>query len=123
MHNVVINKCYGGFSLSKEAVEALAQKKGMTVKELENEYGDDARYICRHDRDLVILYLAWGSRNVSGAYADLVMEEIADDRYVVNEYDGMERVVTPTNIGWTVIETAPAGAAVLNPNNKPGVTL
>ena len=67
MSKVAINKCYGGFSISKEC-----------AKRLENEYGIDLskEYDC-------------------GAYYFIVLEDCHSGLYNIEEYDGYETLITP----------------------------
>ena len=37
MKKVILNKCYGGFDVSKEAYELYAKKKGLTLYQYESE--------------------------------------------------------------------------------------
>lgn len=76
---IVINRCYGGFSLSKEAADALG---------LASEYED----VARDDPRLVELVETWGAR-ANGDLADLKVVEVPEDvAWEINEYDGMEWV-------------------------------
>lgn len=121
-HKIVYNDCYGGYALSDKAVEWLSEygsertKKFIAQKRLEaNEktkndstkifYVMDAlRYFLRrHDPDLVAVVEALG-KEVNGTFSRLAIEEIDGDMYNIEEYDGKETVVTPDDIGWTVIK-------------------
>ncbi len=120
-HKIVYNNCYGGYTLSDKAIEWLSEhgsdktKRFIAQKRLEaNEktkydsskifYVMDAlRYFLkRHDPDLVAVVEALG-KEVNGSFSDLAIEEIEGDMYDIDEYDGKETVVTPDDIGWTVI--------------------
>lgn len=120
-HKIVYNNCYGGYTLSDKAIEWLSEhgsdktKRFIAQKRLEaNEktkydsskifYVMDAlRYFLkRHDPDLVAVVEALG-KEVNGTFSDLAIEEIDGDMYNIEEYDGKETVVTPDDIGWTVI--------------------
>ena len=120
-HKVVYNDCYGGYSFSNKAIEWLSEhgsdktKRFIAQKRLEaNEktkydsskifYVMDAlRYFLkRHDPDLVAFVEALG-KEVNGTFSNLAIEEIEGDMYDIEEYDGKETVVTPDDIGWTVI--------------------
>lgn len=120
-HKIVYNDCYGGYALSDKAVEWLSEygsertKKFIAQKRLEaNEKTkndstkifyvmDSLRYFLRrHDPDLVAVVEALG-KEVNGTFSRLAIEEIDGDMYNIEEYDGKETVVTPDNIGWTVI--------------------
>ena len=120
-HKIVYNDCYGGYTLSDKAIEWLSElgsdktKRFIAQKRLEaNEktkydsskifYVMDAlRYFLkRHDPDLVAVVEALG-KEVNGTFSNLAIEEIDGDMYNIEEYDGKETVVTPDDIGWTVI--------------------
>lgn len=120
-HKIVYNDCYGGYALSDKAIDWLSEhgsdktKRFIAQKRLEaNEktkydsskifYVMDAlRYFLkRHDPDLVAVVEALG-KEVNGTFSDLAIEEIDGDMYNIEEYDGKETVVTPDDIGWTVI--------------------
>jgi hypothetical protein len=93
INKVVINDSYGGYGLSEEAKARL--------KELGQEYG---KYeIPRHDPILIRVIEELGSDRASGNHAQLKIVEIVGRTYRVEEYDGMEWVVTPNIEEWTVI--------------------
>lgn len=115
MVKVVINRCYGGFSLSREAVlrarEISGNPKwgGATIK------GDvhDGGYICdsdfgytdhenipRHDPVLVQVVEELGTEAASGMCARLMVKETYSPAYRIDEYDGMERIETPDGMDW-----------------------
>jgi hypothetical protein len=78
---IVINKCYGGFGLSKDA---LARYK--------NETGSNKAYyeIDRNDPTLISLVEELGEDSW-GKFAELKVVEIPDDvEWEIEEYDGME---------------------------------
>lgn len=76
----VLNKCYGGFSLSDFAVEKLG---------VEDEYAflDDLQIDA-----LASLIREFGSEKCSGRHANLQVVEIPDTYtdYEINVYDGFE---------------------------------
>lgn len=83
---VVINQCYGGFSLSKAAIEEYAKRSG----KLESEFYD--RDIDRDDKDLVAIVEEMGEA-ANGSCADLNVVEIPDGiSWQIEEYDGYEHV-------------------------------
>jgi|10_taG_2_1085330.scaffolds.fasta_scaffold10240_2 hypothetical protein len=102
MHQVVLNGCCGGFSLSREACEAL-QALGVDV---DSDYdGDGYLYdVPRHDPRLVQVVQNLGFHRASGSTACLYVETIPGNRYRIEEYDGRETLHTPEDIRWTVIE-------------------
>lgn len=120
-HKIVYNDCYGGFALSDKAINWLYEhgsertKKFIAQKRLEANkktindstkifYVMDAirNFLDRHDPDLVAVVEALG-KDVNDTFSRLAIEEIDGDMYNIEEYDGKETVVTPDDIGWTVI--------------------
>ena len=103
---VVINRCYGGFSLSDEAIELYLNKKGWKFTKEKSEYfslcgydyiieGQEHWYdrdIERHDPVLVEVVQELGAK-AGGKFSDLNVVEVPDGvNYVVEEYDGKEWV-------------------------------
>lgn len=83
----VINNCYGGFSLSKEAFALYRQYRGI-AKEVE-DYAID---IERNDSALVRVVEEMGKESW-GDFAELKIVEVPSDVEVyVDEYDGMESI-------------------------------
>ena len=78
---IVLNKCYGGFSLSAGACKALGLKSRYTI-------------IARNDERLISLMEEHGSEWVSGDCAALVPVDIPDNctDWEMDEYDGWERI-------------------------------
>lgn len=84
---VVINRCYGGFSLSKEAYDYLGLKWDGFGFAYRNE---EAR---RAASELVRCVEELGSSVASGNLAQLKVVEIPDDiEWELEEYDGIEWV-------------------------------
>lgn len=116
-HKIVFNNCYGGFSLSLEAVNWLAEHA--TDSDLKTyiqlSYRDtDKIYLGhvigdwfadkRHHRDLVAVVETLGSDRASGVCAQLSICYISGNQYRIEEYDGAEEVVTPEDSNWIIIE-------------------
>ena len=82
---VVINRCYGGFSLSNEALklyEDLSGKKDVYDKKIE-----------RNDPILIDIIETLGIEKSNGGFAELKIVDIPDSvEYTICEYDGMEWV-------------------------------
>lgn len=100
MLKVVINKCYGGFGISKECCERMAELGSKKAKErLEHcEKYDSGRWygyidVKRHDKYLVQAVEELGEK-ADGPYAKLevVKVYIPDEPYTITEYDGYESV-------------------------------
>jgi hypothetical protein len=68
MQKIVINRCYGGFGLSKEAMVEYVARKGTSVSEYD---------IMRDDSDLVAVVEEFG-RAANGPHANLAVVEIPD---------------------------------------------
>lgn len=104
MKKVVINSCYGGFSLSKKAMERLEELgvKDEYYEENKNNSAtfDDMWYpsIKRSDPRLVQVVEELGDE-ASGACAKLEVVEV-NGKYRITEYDGWESIETPDDIEW-----------------------
>lgn len=80
---IVINRCYGGFGLSKEAYECL----GLPWDGFGYKYSEK-----RTDPKLIECVETLGDDS-NGSCAELVVIEIPDDvEYTIEEYDGIEWV-------------------------------
>ena len=103
---IVINSDYGGFSLSDEAIEAYAERKGITLRKeernsdsvlssdyyLDNDEWFNCREIPRNDPTLVAVVEKLGVK-ADGFCATLKVVEIPEDvDWYVEEYDGNEWV-------------------------------
>lgn len=98
MNKVVYNACYGGFSISEEGIGYL-RARGITIE----EFGFGLRNIPRHNNFLVEMVEALCDR-ASGRVAELRIKIIDGNKYRIDEYDGYESVLTPTNcVEWEVI--------------------
>lgn len=101
---VVINSCYGGFSLSERAIELLFDKKGWTLvkKVLDSSFTsyykdsieeDNYFYegdIDRNDPELVAVVEELGDE-ANGWAAELKIIDIPNDvKWYNEEYDGLE---------------------------------
>jgi len=100
---IVLNKCFGGFSISKEAAEFMA-KNGCEIakKELEDSekkgkfygygYADGNNGYDRTSEHLVLAVETLGEK-ADGSSASLKVIEIPDGiEYSIDEYDGIESV-------------------------------
>ena len=81
---IVINTCYGGFSLSPKAVQRYKDRTGETL----GTYPD----VQRNDPDLVAVVEGLGER-ANGPWASLKVVDVPDDvEWFIEEYDGWEHV-------------------------------
>jgi hypothetical protein len=80
---VVLNKCYGGFGLSRDAYDHMGiEWDGHGI------YGSG--YEDRTDPKLVAAVEALGSK-ANGSYANLAIVNIPDDiEWFIDDYDGIE---------------------------------
>jgi hypothetical protein len=92
---VVINSCYGGFSLSTEGWDAYVRLGGG------DRLGPDGCDIPRADPKLVQVVRTLGAR-ANGRSAKLEIEEVARGRrYRIREYDGGEWLEYEDEVEWT----------------------
>lgn len=85
---IIINCCYGGWSMSKEAFEKLKN-----VKKITDDYISDYDESFRDDPDLIAIVEELGEKASSGLCANLCIVEIPDIySYSVDEYDGYESI-------------------------------
>ena len=99
---VVYNSCFGGFSLSERALQEL-RKLGLDLNRHGWVVDDDSEdaYVPRHDPRLVQVVESLGE-GANGSCADLCVETLRGNRYIVREYDGSESVIEPNDIRWIV---------------------
>lgn len=90
MISIVINKSYSCFSLSEKAEQWLKDRG------LEFKYYFD---IPRH-HPLLIQCIKELGIEAEGKFAKLEIVNINSDRYIIKEYDGYEKVITPEDIKW-----------------------
>ncbi len=99
---IVINKCYGGFSISREAAEFMAKRgnKQAKVELMENKkewygYGYSSNGYMgynRTDPDLVAAVEQLGGK-ANGRAAELCVVSVPDDiKWEITDYDGIEQV-------------------------------
>lgn len=106
MRKIVYNRCYGGFSISKEALDWMLNNTddAELIKELEEDisygyYFGEPELRCH---PLLIKCIETiGASEASGGYAELAIAEIKDDElYRIDEYDGSETVETVSTYSW-----------------------
>ena len=97
---VVINNDYGGYSLSDDAILWLMEKDS-NFEKYKSSY--DFSEIDRHNPLLVQCVEELGSK-AAGCYASLQVVSFSGDKYIIEEYDGCECVVTPKDIKWIKVK-------------------
>lgn len=98
MLKVVINDCYGGFSVGDEAIKLGRELSG------DPKWCEDYHTIPRHDKTLVAVVTMLGYGAGKYEYTRLTVREIEGNRYKIDEYDGLEEVIEPKDIHWVEIE-------------------
>lgn len=125
---VVYNRCFGGFSLSEEAIQRYFQLKGWELLVVPGDFGinyhfkgpfpdgitvenavehidelDDSywydRYVDRDDPILVQVVEELGEK-ADGSFARLAIAEV-EGPYRIDEYDGQESVMEPKDYTWS----------------------
>lgn len=95
MTKVVINRCYGGFGLSKKAIDMYCKRKGTDPGTWNETWGYYSTFQdpARDDPDLVDIVETLGYEKASACLASLKIVEVPDRvRWHIVEYDGMESV-------------------------------
>lgn len=98
MHKVAYNTCYGGFGLSKKA--ELLYKTISGIPEDDHFYADE---LDRHNPVLIAVIEKLGSE-ADGFLAKLAIQTINSSKYRIEKYDGIERVITPEDEKYILIE-------------------
>ena len=119
MTKIVYNACYGGFGLSKKAVLRYAELSGFTLERASTKLFEDSEEgvfthwkrdgeywsdhdISRTDPNLVQVVEELGDK-ASDRFSDLQIRELAPGtKYRIDEYDGMETVMTVDDYTWSV---------------------
>lgn len=114
MTKIVYNNCFGGFSLSKQGIELYAELAGIKLYSVKETYDIcyytdpehknywSSRDIPRTDPALVQVIETIGS-NANGSFAELAIHELpSGTKYRIDEYDGIESVMTPEDYVWSI---------------------
>ena len=113
MTKVVYNECYGGFSLSDEAIELYLNLKELKYKKIKEQWGSRydvegiknfyaTRDIERDDPILVQVVEKLGIK-ANGSCAKLCIEDLPKGTlYRIKEYDGYESIETKYNDDWSI---------------------
>lgn len=93
MPKIVYNGCYGGFGLSDDAFRAYCERGGTA-----RSYYD----IDRTDPILVQIVEEFGEK-ADNRFSRLLIRELpAGTKYRIDEYDGMESVMTIDDYDWKI---------------------
>lgn len=113
-NKVVYNDCFGGFEISLNAMEWLAENGRDEIKAIAKKYlqkfpNGEEKFsffrpnIQRHNPDLVRCVETLGSK-ASGKFAKLKVHELKGNRYRIVDYDGWEEVYEPEDECYITIE-------------------
>ena len=102
MFEVVVNKCHGGFGLSKKALEMIAELKGVNIGVGDAAYYNFERTLARHDKHLVSVVKKLG-KDANEVYSKLAIVTIDLPVYKLETFDGLECIVELDERGWIVI--------------------
>ena len=97
---VVYNTCFGGFRLSRKAVEWLAERGvAAAIHALEGVSVNDDPYISSRDlprhHPLLVLCVETLGDAANTRHSKLGVEELRGRKYRIEEYDGSETVMEP----------------------------
>lgn len=102
---IAYNACYGGFGLSKEAVERYCEIKGWTIepsankwtRKITDKYGERVSFYAgdlKRDDPVLIQVIEELGDKADGRFAELRLIEVeAGTLYRIDEYDGREDVI------------------------------
>lgn len=128
-HYVVYSERYGGFGISKAALDWLEENARQEVKdkikECRRDVNDEYKkrpnlhttakdleeytamrlmyWMHRHDNDLVRCVKTLG-RKANGEFAELKVRKLKGNKYRIEEYDGYEEVFEPGDEKYITIE-------------------
>jgi len=99
MTKIVYNGCYGGFGLSDKAVARYWELKGLPVPD------NFSRFDLENDRSdpVLVQVVEELGEEADTVFSDLYIREIPEGTlYRIDEYDGMETVMTQDDYKWEV---------------------
>jgi hypothetical protein len=90
MINILVNKCFGGYSLSEEAAEA--------TRHIADRYELESLSY-RTNPEILRVFDVMGSEEFSGYASKIKKVSIPDTAtdWIINEYDGLETVIYVVN--------------------------
>lgn len=99
---IIANGCYGGFSVSMKALGWIREQMGQKAVGISDlSLAMAIQYsISRHHPLLVQCFEEMGSEEMSGQAAKLYMYEGKEEKYWIQEYDGLESVRTLSESPW-----------------------
>lgn len=118
MTKIVYNGCYGGFGISKAAMQRYAEIAGWTfvvdeypgmlnkffyhLKDPEGNIYNDYDIIQNRADPILVQVVEELGREANGPYSELIVQEIPMGlKYRIEEYDGMESIMTVNDYNWS----------------------
>lgn len=93
MTKVVYNACYGGFGLSEVATKKYEELSGKKFWSWEVDRTDP----------ILVKIVEEGKEAASDEFAELEIAEVPEGTYYrIDEYDGLERVMTADDYDWSI---------------------
>jgi hypothetical protein len=93
---LVINRDYGGFGLSRKALDMYAAEKGIDPGKWNDTfkfYDNISDHVIQRDDPVLVRIVQELGNEANGGYAELKVVDIPDGvRYTIEEYDGIEWV-------------------------------
>jgi len=104
---IAVNRCFGGFSLSDEAIKRYGELKGLNLETTSTTYGVSEWYVVdeigdkeyfwtfniERDDPILIQVLEELGKDANGSHAKIEVVEIPDDvKWQIEEYDGAEHI-------------------------------
>ncbi len=94
-YETIINVCYGGFGLSKEAIKLYLQRTNKCEEKYHDEYYGEYYNDTREDPIMIAILKEIGSKRASGKHAKLAIAHIPikfKNSFSISEYDGWEGI-------------------------------
>lgn len=99
MTKIVINKCYGGFSLSNEAMSRYIELKGLTTYPEKSEYGRTSHYLSKEKNSKGYReYIYDGDIERDDPFLVQVVEELGDK--ADGTHASLKIIDIPEGISW-----------------------
>jgi hypothetical protein len=97
---VVYNSCYGGFSISSEALTRM-KELGYTGEDSVNSLHNGCAYLydCARHNPILVQVVEELGKKANGISSDLKIAQVFGP-YRIEEYDGSETVVEPDDYEW-----------------------
>ena len=102
MTEVVYNTTYGGFSINEKLIKRMIELGSQKAKDLFEK--GLYTYTYQKEEERYDPYLVQAVKDLGAEAGSLAIEVIDGDKFIIDEYDGLENVRTPNNIRWHVVQ-------------------